>query len=217
MYSVYKITNTVNNKNYIGITSRSVEERFKDHLSRAKNQGRFSRLYSAMRKYGSDKFTVSLITTTESSEMVRSLETVYISALGSYKNGYNCNMGGHGALDISEETRKKIGNANRGRVISEEGRKRMSEAKIGESCCVKNFGDYIKKGSNNPLSKCYRIEFPDGGVKTIRGMRQFIKQHNLSTRIYSGKSKGFILLERFNDYPKREYTQASGSAHLPTG
>lgn len=31
MYYLYKITNLLNNKNYIGVTSRNPEERFAEH------------------------------------------------------------------------------------------------------------------------------------------------------------------------------------------
>ena len=52
---IYKITNKVNNKVYIGQTSRSLEIRWREHKSRA---GCYytSHLYSAMNKYGVDNF-----------------------------------------------------------------------------------------------------------------------------------------------------------------
>lgn len=218
MYSVYKITNAVNGKAYIGITSRSTDERFNDHLSRSRNDARFSRLYLAMRKYGVENFSVETLEQSDDSDKTRNLETVYIKKFDCFKNGYNCNYGGHGAIDISDETRRRISQSNLGRKVGKEGRKNMSLSKLGNKECAKNFKDYINKGSSNPLSKYYRIQFPDGRVKTICGIRDFCRNQNISyCKLNSGtfRTKGYILLERLNDYPEREYTQASGSAHLP--
>lgn len=219
MYSVYEITNQINGKKYVGITSRSIEERFEDHKSRARCYQRGNRLYSAMRKYGVDNFTVSLIVQVDNEDDVRELETQHIKQLDSYKNGYNCNLGGHGNLVLTDEIKEKIGNANRGRVINKEGRKRMSQAKLGDSSCAVNFGAYTNKGRKNPLSKTYIIKFPDGTIHTITGMRDFLRNHDVSSKLYQkGTCKGYTILKKFNDYSSGKYTQASGSAqHLNRG
>ena len=47
---IYKITNTINNKIYIGKTTRTVEKRYKDHLYSSKKSNCY--LHIAMRKYG---------------------------------------------------------------------------------------------------------------------------------------------------------------------
>lgn len=217
MYSVYEITNMVNGKKYIGITSRSIEERFQEHISRAKAGMRNNRLYIAMRKYGIKSFVVRNIMQTTGEDEVRELETKYINKCDSYKNGYNCNLGGHGFLTFPDEIKKKISAGQIGKVISMEARAKMSTAKIGDSSCSKHFGKYIMKGKNSPLSKFYLIQFPDGHKEVIRGLRAFCRANNLMHCKMSahGKTKGFVLLERFNDYPEREYGQAAGSAHLP--
>lgn len=59
MAYVYKIINDLNNKIYIGQTSFSVEERFKQHLRDAKKDKVKNRpLYSAIRKYGPIHFHI---------------------------------------------------------------------------------------------------------------------------------------------------------------
>ena len=63
---LYLITNTVNNKKYVGKTYQEVETRFKQHVSdsiRERNKNR--PLYRAMRKYGVENFTVELIVSFE--------------------------------------------------------------------------------------------------------------------------------------------------------
>lgn len=57
---IYKIYNDINNKVYIGQTSKTVEDRFKEHIKQAKN-GTPYHLYNAMRKYGIEHFFVEEI------------------------------------------------------------------------------------------------------------------------------------------------------------
>lgn len=206
----------INNKSYIGITSRTVDDRFQEHLSRSRCAQRFNRLYQAIRKYGKDNFVVEELATTDSDNHVRALETKFINEFDSYANGYNCNLGGNGNLIIPPETRIKIGMPQKGKIIPLETREKMSLAKRGDKRCADNFKSYIGKGGDSPLSKSYLIQFPDGHIEVIRGFRKFCRDNNLTQcKLNAGRTKGFILLERLNDYPEREYTQVGGSARLP--
>lgn len=60
---IYKITNDINDKVYVGKTLlSSIEERFQEHIKDSKRRKKECRpLYSAMNKYGSDKFHIELI------------------------------------------------------------------------------------------------------------------------------------------------------------
>ena len=53
---IYKIINTVNNKIYIGKTEETIERRLYEHKLCVKTGSKRSRLYSAMKHYGVDKF-----------------------------------------------------------------------------------------------------------------------------------------------------------------
>lgn len=61
---IYKFENLINGKKYIG-QSRYIEQRYKDHINRAKNNGKHreynSQLHKAIRKYGIENFTFSII------------------------------------------------------------------------------------------------------------------------------------------------------------
>lgn len=216
MYSVYRLLNKANNKSYIGITSRSVNDRWLEHVSRAKGT-RNSRIYAALRKYGQGNFTVTTIATTTSEDEVRILEQDNIRLYDSYENGYNCNYGGHGFLHVPEEIRRKISEAQRGKIISRATRKKMSEAKLGDSRCAEHFGEHTSKGGKNPKSHYFLIRFPDGSEEVIKGLRAFCRDNNLlhSKLSSKGKTKGFHILERFIDYPAREYAQVSGNGASP--
>lgn len=92
---IYKIINKVNNKIYIGQTSRTVRERYNEHLSSAFSKNLDQPLYRAMRKYGKNNFEV--VTIEECSlEDINDREIYYIDKYNSYNNGYNATLGGDG-------------------------------------------------------------------------------------------------------------------------
>lgn len=94
---IYKITNIVNGKVYIGKTETSVSRRWKRHLRAVKN--RINRyLYDAINHYGIDKFIIETIDETETKEELNLLEKHYIAEYKSNdgKYGYNMTSGGDG-------------------------------------------------------------------------------------------------------------------------
>ena len=58
---IYCISNNINNKVYIGLTTCSLEYRWSRHLTEAKNVNNKKHLYKAMRKYGLEKFSIEQI------------------------------------------------------------------------------------------------------------------------------------------------------------
>ena len=94
---VYKITNLVNGKIYIGITEKTVEERFKEHLRFARRGDKDYPLYRAIRKYGEENFSVEIVDdTAKTRDELRKLEVYYISLYGANVcgKGYNQSPGG---------------------------------------------------------------------------------------------------------------------------
>lgn len=91
MAYIYKITNLINSKIYIGETTGSIEQRWSQHKSKAKNDlSRQYHLYCAMRKYGIENFTIEKIEEVEDEQRFLR-ETYYILKYESYKRekGYN--------------------------------------------------------------------------------------------------------------------------------
>lgn len=87
---IYKITNKINNKIYIGQTIKSIEKRFRQHISVAK-QGRQNRLAKAIRKYGPENFYIEIIDTATTKEELNQKELNWMYYYNSLdpKNGYN--------------------------------------------------------------------------------------------------------------------------------
>ena len=94
MAYIYKITNDINNKIYIGKTNFSIEKRWKEHLKTYKRESIEKRpLYNAMNKYGIEHFHIEQIEETDNPE---EREKYWIEYYGSFKNGYNATIGGDG-------------------------------------------------------------------------------------------------------------------------
>lgn len=123
---IYKITNTVNKKIYIGQTKEKygnicigIEGRLKQHLSNAFMESRKNecpKLYNAVRKYGKDKFVIE--------ELIRcklvERDNIEIEMIKKYDAtnryiGYNISLGGSGrsVANVTEETRDKISKSQR--------------------------------------------------------------------------------------------------------
>lgn len=89
---VYKITNLINGKCYIGITTRTLKQRFVEHCKADSGIGK------AIRKYGVDNFYKQVIDTADNYEELMYLEVEYIKIYNSYKSGYNQTLGGDGVI-----------------------------------------------------------------------------------------------------------------------
>ena len=91
-YSIYKITNNINGKCYIGFTE-DVDRRWKQH-KRLLNRG-VKPLYQAFRKYGLQNFTFEVIYESEDrGETLLIKEPYFIKLYDSIKSGYNFLEGG---------------------------------------------------------------------------------------------------------------------------
>ncbi len=157
---VYKITNTVNNKAYIGISMHEpTQGRIRHHLS-----GRGNRVIAnAVKKYGKDAFTYEVLEANVFDEFLPDLEVAYIANYNTVApHGYNLTSGGESAKTLSEETRRKMSEAHkssplvaearrkrRGRKHSVETRRKMSEVGKGR----KHSAEHRRKNSEAQKGK----------------------------------------------------------------
>ncbi len=92
---IYKITNKVNGKSYIGQTRYTVEFRWKQHQFKKDN----CHFHNAIKKYGVDNFTVEILEECEFKDL-DSREMFYIAKYDTFNNGYNSTIGGDGRRKI---------------------------------------------------------------------------------------------------------------------
>lgn len=91
---IYKITNKINNKCYIGKTELTPEIRWKRHLNTWR-KGKDRPLYRAFNKYGIENFSIETLEENDDN-LLPEREIYYIEKFDTYKNGYNATKGGDG-------------------------------------------------------------------------------------------------------------------------
>jgi group I intron endonuclease len=129
---IYKITNLLNGKCYIGQTIRSPTERWSYHKF---NNNGDTAIHRAIQKYGLDNFSFDVIDFAENPDMLDHKENFWADCYNSYTSsgfGYNvrqCGQGKGGAH--SDETKAKLSKAHLGLMHSDETKKKISIARTG--------------------------------------------------------------------------------------
>lgn len=109
MGTIYLISNSENDKVYIGKTIRSLQTRWREHLKDAHNPDKnCNKLYRAMNKYGMDKFKIQILEDNIPNDIIGLKEQEYIQQYDSYYNGYNCTFGGEGESSVDIEELKAL-------------------------------------------------------------------------------------------------------------
>lgn len=144
---IYKITNIITNKVYIGRTTRSIEQRFREHCTAAA-KGYRQHLYQSMRQYGVENFKVEQIDQASSIEELSQKEAYWTEYYQSYYTGYNMTFAGesdpmecdkarqsHALRMRDPEVRDRISVSmklyKQNHPVSQETRKKLSEAAKG--------------------------------------------------------------------------------------
>lgn len=158
---IYKATNNINGKIYIGQTTKTLEERKKYHKRDSKRIDTL--FYRAIRKYGWDNFNWEIIHDNITTiEELDSLEEYYIKLYNCFDNpgiGYNTQSGGNHFKLTEEECQKRServsGEKNPmygkpgtqlGKHFSKEHKKHLSESLTGKKHTT-------TAGGNNPAAK----------------------------------------------------------------
>lgn len=130
---VYCHTNTKNGKKYVGWTSSTMEQRWKNHLNDVR-KGSKTYFHNAIRKYGIEVWEHKILEIVESVEEAQAAEVRWILELKSHTYrrdgwGYNETKGGDGVAGVPWTAEMKEAQSERQlkRFESEEERKKSSE------------------------------------------------------------------------------------------
>lgn len=160
---IYQITNKSNNKKYIGITSKSLQTRWNQHLRYALRYNSQLRLHRAIRKYGTINFIIEPIDYTQTLDKALQKEKQLIEQLDTYKKGYNSTFGGDHYIDCNWQRENQLRRVKNGthpfvggqiQRVSSKRRwenntnpiKEMNQKRLKE-------GNHNFQGNNNPCRK----------------------------------------------------------------
>ena len=167
---VYKITNKINGKVYIGQTIRPLITRWRQHYNPSNSN--CTALHRAIKKYGKECFTIEQIDVACDRDELDEKEQYWIAFYDSInpENGYNLRLGGEHHT-VSDETRYKLGKGNRGRKFSKELRSKLSDShkgcKMSPEAIAKSVQSKRANGTYEKLAKIAVINGKKSGKKII--------------------------------------------------
>lgn len=195
---IYKITNQINNKVYIGQTIKTLEERWKQHLRLTRNKDH-KHLYEAINKYGKDNFTIEIIDRAQDINELNEKEKYWVDYYNSLDPniGYNNIEGGitnpmnyenikkyHINKMRSIEVRNKISNTmkklRQERGFSQETRNKISEKLKGNQHFKgkKRSLEAIEKTKESLYKKVYCIDLNGNILEEFNSLIEAAKWWN---------------------------------------
>lgn len=226
---IYKITNLVNNKIYIGQTV-NYEERVRHHKQiafRDNSKEKNRPLYKAIRKYGLDNFKFEIIDEANDVDELNTKEIYWIAYYDccvDNNKGYNLDKGGKNGRK-SEVTKRKIGEAQKGKKNWSYGlrgsdchnAKRVMNLTTGQvfdslvDCALHDFGDrkYMKQIS--------AVCNPSTNKRTVKGYKYALldEQGNPIIHNKNSQNKAFNNVAIVEKYSGMEFDSiAEASRHF---
>jgi group I intron endonuclease len=180
-YKIYKCTNNVNGKVYIGYTRKSLDKRVIEHKSNSK-KGSHYLLHKAIQKYGVDAFYWEIIfESKDKNYLLEEMESYFIKEYNSYFEnncGYNMTYGGQGGMTDrthTEETKNKLKFARNKRQIEPMlGKTHSDESKIIMSEIRKSNPDrFIHAKTAGKVSAEKRKNDPEYKMKQSQRMKEW--------------------------------------------
>lgn len=183
---IYKVTNKINGKVYIGQTIKTIEERWRQHQNAALKHDCQTHFARALRKYGIENFTIEQIDSVTSRNELDEKEIYWIQYYNSFKDGYNSTRGGQHYSSHEKKTDEELA------AIKE----KLRDSKLGG----KNPRAIKVKCRNEKTGEEYHFD-------STSEMQEFFgdKNHNFITRRCLGKTKCLYRKEWNITYEDQEY------------
>lgn len=197
---IYKVTCTYTKKIYIGLTTRDIEQRKRDHLYEVYNTKRKTNYFhDAIRKYGIDNFTWEILGYCDTLDELKQAEILCIDFFNSNNKlyGYNLTKGGAGILGVkwTEERRSAFSDKMTGRVISDETKEKISKKAKGRKYSQEILEK--KKGVNLKTINIKELKQFKNEGKTITWLSHYF---NVSEKTISNRLKDLGLTNSLKNY-----------------
>lgn len=172
---IYRYTNLLNGKVYVGKTAYTLAHRGGSHLSEAR-LGCRRPFHAALRKYGIENFRIEVIDKANDPELAAFKETFHIALNGSkVPHGYNVTDGGEGAVGrvFTDEHKARLSQAGLGRTWSAERKAAWSAQQSGKKRkpCAAATKTKIAKSLKNRRHSLERIQHIKEGIQRGRHNR----------------------------------------------
>jgi group I intron endonuclease len=209
IYSIYLITNLVNQKKYVGWTSRDPQTRFHEHMTWRPKDKDPSVIAKSVDKHGADNFTLEVIYQSKDEAHSHDMEPFFITEHNSMVTnmggwGYNIDFGefGHRGGKRSQETIEKHRQKISGRPQSEEHKKKKGFKK-GNTIGRGNKGKKRTEEQNKANSESKKQQYASGKIIPPLKNRSFkteypesieqMKRTKLKNRIKNNKYKNIVV------------------------
>ena len=175
IYSIYKITNKINNKVYIGFTGKDdPRQRLTEHFYAAEYRKSNTKFYNALLKYKKSDFSFEVIYQSyDENHTLNVMEDYFINLYESKETGYNTTSGGRGTAQHRD---------NKSHALAV----KKSWEKTKHKRVGKNHPMYGRKQTRCSCIYCKQeISFPvftrHHGEKCMHHLRENHPTHNVST------------------------------------
>ncbi len=222
MHYIYKYTNKINGKSYIGQTN-NLQKRFNGHKSEAFNpnaNGYNLPFHCAIRKYGIKNFTYDILEEIEDGESQGFIDDREIYFIGYYhslisENGYNLTVGGEGCpkppLTYEERlsrsklfTRDEIKDIQKRLLNDEEfdDIEKIYKPKLKRTFLVNiNTGtNFYNPDFNYPLKKNAKSKFSQKEIRAIKDRIKTGEKYSSIQKDFNIRSAGFLSMINTGKY-----------------
>ena len=187
-YIIYKLTNTINGKCYIGQTINTLPRRWSAHMYAARHNTNKMPICRAIRKYGSAAFTREIVETgdADTKRFINDREEYWRHLLRTTdpQIGYNVRYAVDGVEFISAAGRKRFSRSRKKYWKQAPASRRESQRDVRRQSSIKMNADRkirIARGIEfHPSAKTWEFIDPAGERISINDLTQFCREHNLN-------------------------------------
>lgn len=212
---IYKVTNKINGKMYVGCTTKTLKARKRGHVSESRGRCCHA-IHKAIKYYGENNFDWEVIDKALTQQEMFDKETYYIQFYDTYKNGYNSTLGADNTTlgyRFNDEQKEYFREIRAGKNNGNYNHKWSKEQKKNASITMKRIADEHKAngiinpakrpevrekirngkiGELNPHACKWCVTSPDETEYVFTGgLKRFLKEHHVNysmmLRVINGK------------------------------